>query len=120
MDLKSGQTELFSPFENTRGSPYSIFSDKQNNIWFLSFGGEHIGKIDAISGQLSLYPTPTKRSRPRRGRIDDDGRIWFAEFAGERIGMFDTRPRPSEWEVPGKPSRPTTQPSKERQSGPAA
>jgi streptogramin lyase len=103
VDLKSGQTELFSPFENTRGSPYSIFSDKQNNIWFLSFGGEHIGKIDAISGQLSLYPTPTKRSRPRRGRIDDDGRIWFAEFAGERIGMFDTKTEAfKEWEVPGK------------------
>jgi virginiamycin B lyase len=103
VDLKSGQAELFSPFENTRGSPYSIFSDKVNNIWFLSFGGEHIGKIDAKSGEISLYPTPTKRSRPRRGRIDDEGRIWFAEFGGERIGMFDTKTEHfKEWEVPGK------------------
>jgi streptogramin lyase len=104
VDLVSGKTELFEPFAaGTRGSPYSIFSDKQNNIWFLSFGGEHIGKIDAKSGQLSLYPTPTKRSRPRRGRIDDEGRIWFAEFAGERIGMFDTKTEAfKEWEVPGK------------------
>jgi streptogramin lyase len=102
-DMTTGATELFEPFKSSRGSPYSIFSDKANNIWFLDFGGENIGKIDAKSGQLTLYPTPTKRSRPRRGRIDDQGRIWFAEFAGERIGMFDTKTESfKEWEVPGK------------------
>src|SRR3954468_19836389 len=103
VDLISGQTELFEPFKNRPGSPYSIFSDKENNIWFLDFGGENIGKIDAKSTQLTLYPTPTKRSRPRRGRIDDEGRIWFAEFGGERIGMFDTKSEKfKEWEVPGR------------------
>jgi virginiamycin B lyase len=102
-DMTSGKTELFEPFKGTRGSPYSIFSDKENNIWFLNFGGESIGKIAAKDGKITLYPTPTQRSRPRRGRIDDEGRIWFAEFAGERIGMFDTKTeRFQEWEVPGK------------------
>jgi streptogramin lyase len=103
VDLTSGKTELFEPFKNRPGSPYSIFSDKENNIWFLDFGGENIGKIDAKTTQLTLYPTPTKRSRPRRGRIDDEGRIWFAEFGGERIGMFDTKSEKfKEWEVPGR------------------
>jgi streptogramin lyase len=102
-DMTTGKTELFEPFKTRAGSPYSIFSDKQNNIWFLDFGGENIGKIDAKSAELTLYPTPTKRSRPRRGRIDDEGRIWFAEFAGERIGMFDTKTEKfKEWEVPGR------------------
>jgi streptogramin lyase len=102
-DMTTGQTELFEPFKGRTGGPYSIFSDKQNNIWFLDFGGENIGKIDAKTGQTTLYPTPTKRSRPRRGRIDDQGRIWFAEFSAERIGMFDTKTeRFQEWEVPGK------------------
>src|SRR5262249_16984999 len=102
-DMTTGHTELFEPFKNTRGGPYSIFSDKQNNVWFLDFGGENIGKIAAQDGKITLYPTPTKRSRPRRGRIDDQGRIWFAEFAGERIGMFDTKSEAfKEWEVPGK------------------
>jgi streptogramin lyase len=103
MDLTSGHTELFEPFAKTRGSPYSILSDRQNNIWFLDFGGESIGRIDAASGQVTLYQTPTRRSRPRRGRLDDLGRIWFAEFAGERVGMFDTRTETfREWEVPGR------------------
>jgi virginiamycin B lyase len=103
MDMGSGKTEMFLPFEKTRGSPYSIFSDKLNNLWFLDFGGENIAKIDAKTTQVSLFPTPTKNSRPRRGRIDASGKIWFAEFAGERVGSFDTATgKFQEWEVPGK------------------
>jgi streptogramin lyase len=102
MDVASRQAELFEPFANSPGSPYTIVGDKQNNLWFLNFGGAHIGRIDAKSGQITLFPTPTRNSRPRRGRLDDEGRLWFAEFFGERIGMFDTKTeRFREWEVPG-------------------
>ena len=41
MNVVTGHTELFEPFAKTRGSPYSIFSDPQNNIWFLDFGGQN-------------------------------------------------------------------------------
>jgi len=103
MDMTTGQTELFEPFANSGGSPYGVFSDKQNNAWFLNYGGEHVGTIDAQSGKITLYPTLTPRSRPRRGRIDDQGRVWFAEFAGERVGMFDTNTKQfKEWPVPGR------------------
>src|SRR5262249_10518434 len=66
MDLVSGKTELFEPFASSAGGPYTVVADTQNNLWFLNFGGEHIGKIDAASGQTTLYPTPTRGSRPRR------------------------------------------------------
>lgn len=103
VNLADGKTELFEPFAKTPGGPYSIFSDKQNNVWFLDFGGTNIGKIDAKTGQTSLFPTPTKNSRPRRGRIDAEGRVWFAEFNGEKVGVFDTKTEKfQEWEVPGK------------------
>jgi streptogramin lyase len=102
IDVATGGTELFEPFAKGPGSPYTILGDKQNNLWYLNFGGAHIGKIDAKTGAMSLYPTPTPRSRPRRGRLDDEGRVWFAEFFGERVGMFDTKTeRFREWEVPG-------------------
>jgi streptogramin lyase len=103
MNVVTKETELFEPFAKTRGSPYTIVSDAKNNIWFLDFGGQNIGRIDAASGQITLYQTPTPRSRPRRGRLDDLGRIWFAEFAGERVGLFDTRTETfKEWQVPGR------------------
>jgi len=103
INVSSGETELFEPFANGPGSPYTIQADKENNLWFLNFGGTHIGRIDAKSGQMALYPTPTRNSRPRRGRLDDQGRLWFAEFFGERIGMLDIKTEKfQEWEVPGK------------------
>ena len=44
--VEGGQTELFEPFKiMPRSSPYGVFSDKQNNVWFLNFGGEHVGTI---------------------------------------------------------------------------
>src|SRR6185369_16520089 len=70
-------------------------------IFFMDFGGENVGRIDARSGKLSLYATPTPRSRPRRGRMDEEDRVWFAEWRAERIGMFDTRTEKfSEWPLP--------------------
>jgi virginiamycin B lyase len=104
MDLTNGHTELFEPFKiMPRSSPYGVFSDKQNNVWFLNFGGEHVGTIDSRSGEVTLYQTPTRASRPRRGRIDDQGRVWFAEFNGERVGVLDTNSKQfKEWQVPGQ------------------
>jgi streptogramin lyase len=67
----------------------------------MDFGGEAIGRVDAKTGQSTLYPTPTKRSRPRRTMIDSRGRVWFAEFAANKIAMFDTRSETfREWEAP--------------------
>ena len=104
MNMTTGDTQLYKSWDVLKGvAPYSVFSDKQNNLWFLDFGIENIGKIDVKTGQVTLYPTPTKHSRPRRGRMDDQGRIWFGEFAGERVGMFDTKTEKfQEWEVPGR------------------
>jgi virginiamycin B lyase len=104
MDMKTGETEKWEPYKNLPKAPhsvYGIYSDKENNIWFLDFGGENVGFIDAKTKEVTLYPTPTKRSRPRRGRFDNEGKLWFAEFGGERIGMFDTKTKLfKEWELP--------------------
>lgn len=103
MDLTSGQTEMWKPYEKMKGphSVYGIYADPQNNLWFLDFGGENVGMIDAKTGAVTLYPTPTRRSRPRRGRFDNHGRLWFAEFGQERVGVFDTRTKQfTEWQLP--------------------
>jgi streptogramin lyase len=104
IDLKTGETESWRPYENLPKAPhsvYGVYADKENNAWFMDFGGENVGFIDAKTKAVTLYPTPTKRSRPRRGRFDDEGKLWFAEFGGERIGMFDTKTRMfKEWALP--------------------
>jgi streptogramin lyase len=106
VDMTSGKTEQWKPYEKLPKAPhsvYGIYPDAKNNLWFLDFGGENVGKIDAASGEVTLFPTPTKKSRPRRGRFDNEGRLWFAEFGAEKIGVFDTKTEQfKEWSVPTK------------------
>jgi streptogramin lyase len=103
LDMATGKFETWKPYENMKGphSVYGIYADSRNNIFFMDFGGENVGKIEAATGKLTLFPTPTPRSRPRRGRMDDQDRVWFAEWRAEKIGMFDTRTEKfKEWNVP--------------------
>ncbi len=67
----------------------------------MSFGDTRIGKLDAKTNVAQIWSAPTARSRPRRGRFDDQNRLWFAEYGGNRIGMFDPQTeRMKEWKLP--------------------
>ena len=105
LDVASGKYELINPFTLTgRGkqhSPYGMVSDTANNLYFMDFGDENVGRVDAKTGAPTIYPTPTPRSRPRRTMMDAQGRVWFAEFAADKVGMFDPKVEKfSEWDVP--------------------
>ena len=62
---------------------------RDNNLYFMDFGDESVGRVDAKTFRATIYPTPTPRSRPRRTMLDDKGRLWFAEFAANKVAMFD-------------------------------
>lgn len=97
----SGKFEVFRPFPAPSPNVYDIISDSQNNGYFTVFGADQIGKIDAKTGKITLYKTPTPASAPRRGSMDSRGHLWFAEYRGNRIGMFDTETqRFQEWMPP--------------------
>jgi len=92
LDMATGKFETWKPYENMKGphSVYGIYADSKNNIFFMDFGGETSAR-SIRDGKLTLFPTPTPRSRPRRGRMDEQDRVWFAQWRAEKIGMFDTR-----------------------------
>jgi streptogramin lyase len=102
LDLKTKGMEVFAPYPNIpRPNLYDVISDAQNNVYFTIFGGEEIGRIDAKTGKIQMWRTPTKRSAPRRGMLDGQGRLWFGENAGDRIGMFDPKTEQfKEWVPP--------------------
>jgi virginiamycin B lyase len=101
LDIGSGKFEVFEPFPTPRPNVYQIIADDQNNAYFTVMGREDIGRIDAKTGKISTYPTPTHGSAPRRGMMDPQGRLWFGENRGNRIGMFDTRTEKfQEWVSP--------------------
>jgi len=112
LDLATGKFETWEPFRESaaRGrnhNIYDVIADSKNNAYFTDFLNEHIGRIDAKTGVLTLYTIPTPRSAPRRGQMDAQDRLWFGEYRGNKIGMFDTRAeRFAEWTAP----RPWSQP----------
>ena len=93
VDLKTGTWETWEPF---KASPvghniYDVIGDSKNNVFFTDIGKEHIGRIDAKTGKITLHETPTKASGPRRAVMDDQDRLWFAQYRGNKIGVFDTK-----------------------------
>ncbi|HXP78344.1 MAG TPA: carboxypeptidase regulatory-like domain-containing protein [Verrucomicrobiae bacterium] len=101
LDTASGKFDVFEPFPRPRPLIYQVVSDSHNNAYFTVMGREHIGRIDAKTGEISFYQIPTARSAPRRGMIDSQGRLWFGENRGNKIGMFDTNTQKfQEWAVP--------------------
>ena len=103
IDLATGKWEVWEPYKESPvgHNIYDVISDSQNNGWFTNIGREHIGRIDAKSGEIEIYETPTKSSGPRRGSMDAQDRLWFGQYRGNRIGMFDTRTLQfQEWQVP--------------------
>ncbi len=104
LDLATGGIETWEPF---KGAPkgeshniYDVIPDSQNNVYFTDFRQGQIGRIDARTGDVSLFQTPTPRSAPRRGNMDAQDRLWFGEYRGDRIAMFDTSSKAfKEWKL---------------------
>jgi virginiamycin B lyase len=105
LDVKTGAYERVDPFaflgKGHLHAPYGMAADTANNLYFMDFGGEAIGRVDARSLAPTLFPTPTEKSRPRRTMLDDEGHLWFTEFAANRLAMFDIKAEAfKEWDVP--------------------
>jgi virginiamycin B lyase len=104
LDISSGKIETFEPFKAApKGEPHNIYDvipDSKNNVYFTDFRQAQIGRIDAKTGEIALFQTPTPRSAPRRGNMDAQDRLWFGEYRGDRIGMFDTKTNQfKEWKL---------------------
>jgi streptogramin lyase len=109
LDVATGKIETFLPFKGVSGphNVYDVVPDSKNNVYFTDFRQRHIGRIDAKTGEIRLYETPTANSAPRRGSMDAQDRLWFGEYRADRIGMFDTRTGQfREWLVEPKWSAP--------------
>ncbi len=110
LDVNTGRYEDLGPSKDPRGkqiSAYGMPTDLDNNVYQLEFGGTSIGLRDAKTGAVTIYETPIKNSRPRRGRVDGQNRLWLAEYGGNAIGLFDPKTAaikeyrlPTKWGAP--------------------
>src|SRR5262249_9841986 len=103
LDITTGKWENLgvSKVADRQISGYGLPTDKNNNVYMMEFAGNSIGTRNAKTSEVKIWSTPNQRTRPRRGRFDDQGRLWFAEYAANSIGMFDpTTERMKEYRLP--------------------
>ena len=105
IDLATGTSETFKPFGDPKDGEnhniYDIIPDAGNNLYFTDFVHEHVGRIDAKTGEFKLWAMPTRGASPRRAQMDAQGRLWIGGYRGNKVAMFDTRTeRFQEWDPP--------------------
>ncbi|HVZ61912.1 MAG TPA: carboxypeptidase regulatory-like domain-containing protein [Terriglobales bacterium] len=129
LDPRTGKIDTFDPYRRIQGETsgmdqqagygvpsaasarkhgmYGLATDSRGDGYFLDLSGGSVGRLRAATGEVTLFPTPTPNSGPRRGVIDKQDRFWFAEYYGNKIGMFDIKTEKiTEWPLPGEYSRP--------------
>jgi virginiamycin B lyase len=109
LNLASGKIETWEPFKDAKEphNIYDVIPDSKNNAFFTDFRLRHIGRLDAKTGEIKLFETPTAASAPRRGNMDTQDRLWFGQYRADRIAMFDTRTEQfKEWPIPPRWSAP--------------
>jgi virginiamycin B lyase len=85
----------------TGHSTYGLAADSQSNIYMCDIVGGNLAKIDAKTGKVTLFKTPTLNSGPRRISIDERDRVWFGEYYANKVGMFDPKTEQfQEWTAP--------------------
>lgn len=87
--------------KSTGHRTYGIGVDSKGNGYFADIAGGTIGEVDAKTGAVTLHPTPTPDSGPRRTFMDSTDHYWFGENYASKVGMFDTATKEiKEWVPP--------------------
>jgi len=87
--------------KSTGHRTYGIGVDSKGNGYFADIAGGTIGEIDAHTGHVTLHPTPTPDSGPRRTFMDNEDHYWFGENYASKVGMYDTNTKQMrEWVPP--------------------
>jgi virginiamycin B lyase len=104
LDPDSGQMRIY---QAPRGpGPYGIHHTPDGEIWYASFAGNYIGRIDTDTGAAEIVDPPTADAGPRRIRSDSKGRLWVSEWNAGRLARYTPGSGADssewrEWPLPG-------------------
>ena len=77
--------------------PYGITTTPSGDVWYASLAGDHIAKIDTVSGDALVVPPPKPGVGPRRIWSDSKGLLWVSFWNSGEVGRFD--PASKTWKV---------------------
>ncbi len=77
--------------------PYGITTTPNGEVWYASLAGDHIAKIDTVSGDALVVPPPKPGVGPRRIWSDSKGLLWVSFWLTGEVARFD--PMSKSWKV---------------------
>ncbi|HVV62471.1 MAG TPA: lyase [Pseudolabrys sp.] len=77
--------------------PYGITTTPKGEVWYASLAGDHIAKIDTVSGDAMMVPPPKPGVGPRRIWSDSKGLLWVSFWNTGEVGRYD--PIAKSWKV---------------------
>jgi virginiamycin B lyase len=81
--------------------PYGITTTPNGEVWYASLAGDHITKIDTVSGDALMIQPPKAGVGPRRIWSDSKGMLWVSFWNSGEVGRYD--PIAKVWKVWGLP-----------------
>ena len=95
VDPATGKVEAWKAPKGV--GPYGITTTPNGDVWYASLAGDHIAKIDTVSGDALMVPPPKPGVGPRRIWSDSKGLLWVSFWNTGEVGRFD--PMAKTWKV---------------------
>ena len=95
VDPATGKVEAWKAPKG-RG-PYGITTTPGGDIWYASLAGDHIAKIDTVSGDVAVVVPPKPDVGPRRIWSDSKGMLWVSFWRSGEVARYD--PIAKVWKV---------------------
>jgi virginiamycin B lyase len=104
LDPKSGDMRVF---QAPRGvGPYGITATPKGEVWYASLAGNHIARIDLVTGQATVVEPSTPKQGARRIWSDSKSRPWVSEWNSGNVSMHDPADGSwKAWKLPGDSPR---------------
>ena len=95
VDPASGKVEAWKAPKGV--GPYGITTTPNGDVWYASLAGDHIAKIDTVSGDVTVVQPPKAGVGPRRIWSDSKGALWVSFWNTGEVGRYD--PLAKVWKV---------------------
>jgi virginiamycin B lyase len=101
VDAKTGKLESW---RSPRGGSYGITVTPGNDVWYVALAGDHLGKIDKMTGKVDIVEPHKKGAGPRRIWSDSKGMLWVSFWHSGEVGRYDPVGKAwKTWRLPGNP-----------------
>ena len=91
-ELPVGSDVTFTEYEipTPLALAHTAVPDKRGSVWFASFGGGNVGRLDIKSGKITEYKAKTPDLHPHGITVGPDGTVWYTAMP-YGIGRIDPK-----------------------------